>query len=200
MHASLVPTASDLAGLISYVLGNPYLFISSSTVMTTGLVLGAVAVSMVPRSAPVMRFVATPLAMLLAYFGVGSMVLATEILVRFHSSISEATETQFASGIGHLLEAAAGIAVLSPHLRARSRGTWIVANAVAVAYWAAHVIVLTPPWFAFQGQLEVIRAAALGALAAGALVSAFLWRTAPRRTASSGSRRSPPLRTESDEP
>ena len=178
MHASLVPTASDLAGLVSYVLGNPFLFISSSTVMTTGLLVGAVAVSMVPRTAPVMRAIAPALAMLLVYFGVGSMVLATEILVRFHSSIPEATETQFVSGVGHLLEAAAGIAVLSPHLRARSRRTWIVANAVAVAYWAVHVILLTPPWFAFQGQLEVIRAAALGALAAGALVSALLWRAA----------------------
>jgi len=181
MHASLVPTASDLAGLLAYVLGNPYLFISSSTVMTTGLVLGAVAVSMVPRTAPVMRVVAPPLAMLLMYFGAGSMILATEILVRFHASIPDATETQFASGIGHLLEAAAGIAVLTPHLRARSRLTWIVANAVAVGYWIAHVVVLTPPWFAFQGQLEVIRAAALGALGAGALVSAFLWCAAPRR-------------------
>jgi hypothetical protein len=181
MHASLVPTANDLAGLVAYVLGNPYLFISSSTVMTTGLVLGAVAVSMVPRSAPVMRIVAPPLAMLLFYFGVGSIVLATEILVRFHESIPDATETQFASGVGHLLEAAAGIAVLTPHLRARSRLTWMVANGIAVAYWAAHVIVLTPPWFAFQGQLEAIRAAALGALAAGALVSAVLWRAAPPR-------------------
>jgi len=181
MHASLVPTANDLAGLLAYVLGNPYLFISSSTVMTTGLVIGAVAVSMVPRSAPVMRVVGPPLAMLLVYFGIGSIVLATEILVRFHASIPDATETQFASGVGHLLEAAAGIAVLSPHLRARARRTWVVANALAVAYWAAHVIVLTPPWFAFQGQLEVIRGAALGALAAGALVSAFLWRTAPQR-------------------
>jgi hypothetical protein len=180
MHASLVPTANDLAGLLAYVLGNPYLFISSSTVMTTGLVLGAVAVSMVPRSAPVMRVMGPPLAMLLLYFGVGSIVLASEILVRFHDAIPDATETQFASGVGHLLEAAAGIAVLTPHLRARSRVTWIVANAVAVCYWTAHVIVLTPPWFAFQGQLEVIRAAALGALAAGALVSAFLWHTAPR--------------------
>src|SRR6266571_3200053 len=181
MHASLVPTANDLAGLLAYVLGNPYLFISSSTVMTTGLVLGAVAVSMVPRSAPVMRVVGPPLAMLLVYFGLGSIVLATEILVCFHATIPDATETQFASGLGHLLEAAAGIAALSPHLRARSRLTWVVANALAVAYWAAHVIVLTPPWFAFQGQLEVIRAAALGALAAGLLVSAFLWRTASRR-------------------
>lgn len=180
MHASLVPTANDLAGLLTYVLGNPYLFISSSTVMTTGLVIGAVAVSMVPRSAPVMRVVGPPLAMLLVYFGVGSIVLATEILVRFHYAIPDATETQFASGLGHLLEAAAGVAVLSPHLRARSRLTWILANAVAVCYWAVHVIVLTPPWFAFQGQLEVIKASALAALSAGALLSAFLWRTAPR--------------------
>ena len=104
MHASLVPTANDLAGLLAYVLGNPYLFISSSTVMTTGLVLGAVAVSMVPRSAPVMRVAGPPLAMLLVYFGVGSIVLATEILVRFHDSIPDATETQFVSGVGHLLE------------------------------------------------------------------------------------------------
>src|SRR2546428_7611706 len=110
MHASLVPTANDLAGLLAYVLGNPYLFISSSTVMTTGLVIGAVAVSMIPRSAPVMRVVAPPLAMLLVYFGVGSLVLATEILVRFHASIPDATATQFASGVGHLLEAAARLA------------------------------------------------------------------------------------------
>src|SRR2546427_13240200 len=181
MHSSLVPTANDLASLVAYVLGNPFLFISSSTVMTTGLVLGAVAVSMVPRTGPVMRTVAPPLAMLLLYFGVGSLVLATEILVRFHDTIPDATETQFASGIGHFLEAAAGVAVLIPHLRLRSRRTWIVANAVAVVYWAAHVVVLTPPWFAFQGQLEVVRAAALGTLAAGAMISAFLWRAAPRR-------------------
>jgi len=118
--------------------------------------------------------------MLLLYFGVGSIVLATEILLRFHYAIPDATETQFASGLGHFLEAAAGIAVLTPHLRGRSRSVWVVANAIAVAYWSAHVIVLTPPWFAFQGQLDVIRVAALSALAAGALVSAFLWRIAPR--------------------
>jgi hypothetical protein len=181
MHASLLPSANDLAGMVSYILGNPFLFISSGTWMTTGLVIGAVAVSLVPRSAPVMRVVAPPLAMLLVYFGVGSFVLATEILVRFHDTIPDATETQFASGVGHLLEAAAGIALLISHLRRRSRRTWIVANAVAVSYWAAHVILLTPPWFAFQGQLDVVRAAALGALAVGALVSAVLWRAAPQR-------------------
>src|SRR2546422_2305492 len=164
MHASLVPTANDLAGLVAYILGNPYLFISSSTVMTTGLVLGAVAVSRVPRSAPVIRLVAPPLAMLLAYFGVGSMVLATEILLRFHASIPDPTETQFASGVGHLLAAGAGIAVLAPHLRGRSRRTWIVANAVAVAYRTPQIILLTPPWFAFHGQLQGLPPAALRAL------------------------------------
>ena len=155
--------------------------LTSATVMKTGMVIGAVAVSMVPRGAPVMRIVAPPLAMLLLYFGLGSLVLSTEILVRFHDTIPDPTETQFASWIGHLLEAAAGIAVLSPHLRSRSRRTWIVGNALAVAYWSAQVVVLTPPWFAFQGQLEVIRAVALGTLAAGALVSAVLWRAAPPR-------------------
>src|SRR5207249_10049576 len=99
MHASLVPTANDLASLVAYVLGNPYLFISSSTVMTTGLVLAAVAVSTVPRTAPVMRTVAPPLAMLLLYFGVGSLVLATEILVRFHDTIPDATDAQCAPGV-----------------------------------------------------------------------------------------------------
>src|SRR5438445_9339358 len=179
MHASLVPTANDLASLVAYVLGNPYLFISSSTVMTTGLVLGAVAVSMVPRTAPVMRTVAPPLAMLLLYFGVGSIVLATEILVRFHDAIPDATETQFASGVGHLLGAAAGIAFLYPHLRQRSRRAWVAANAGASAYWTAQVLVLTPPWFAFAGQLDAVRAVALAALATGALVSVALWRRSP---------------------
>jgi len=117
----------------------------------------------------------------LAYFGFGTIVLATEILVRFHATIPDATETQFASGIGHLLEAAAGVAILFPHLRRRSRRAWVVANAVAVAYWMAQVLILTPPWFAFQGQFDVIRAAALGTLAAGALISAVLWRAAPPR-------------------
>src|SRR3989442_144982 len=121
MYASLVPTATDLAALLGYVLGNPFLFISSSTVMTTGLILGAVAMSLVPRGGPALRIAAPTLAMVLAYFGLGSMVLATEILVRFHAAIPDATETQFASGIAHLVEAAAGIVILFTHLRRRTR-------------------------------------------------------------------------------
>jgi hypothetical protein len=181
LHASLVPTATDLAGLLAYVLGNPYLFISSSTVMTTGLVIGAVAVSFVPRTTPVLRTVAPPLAMVLVYFGLGSIALATEILIRFHAQIPDATETQFASGIGHFMGAAVGIAVLMPHLRRRSRRTWIAANALAVTYWTAQVIILTPPWFAFGGQLELMRAFAFASLGTGALVSLAFWRTASSR-------------------
>ena len=43
----------------------------------------------------------------------------------------------------------------------------LAANAVAVGYWTAQVWVLTPPWFAFAGQLELMRASAFGALAVG---------------------------------
>jgi len=180
MHTSLVPTPSDLAGLLAYVLGNPYLFISSSTVMTTGLVAGAFALTVFPRTAPALRRAAPPLAVVLVYFGIGSMALATEILVRFHDVLPDPTETQFASGVGHLLAAALGIAILFPQLRHRSRRTWIAANALAVGYWTVQVWVLTPPWFAFAGQLELMRACAFGVLAVGALLSVVLWRTAPR--------------------
>src|SRR2546426_9756035 len=164
MHASLVPTATDLAELLGYVLGNPFLFISSSTVMTTGLVLGAVAMSLVPRGAPALRIAAPPLAMVLAYFGLGSMVLATEIFARFHAAIPDATETQFASGIGHLVEAAAGIVILFPHLRRRSRRIWIVANVVAGTYWGAPIPILPPPRVAVQGQLAGVPPLSLAAL------------------------------------
>src|SRR3989441_12645742 len=151
MYASLVPTATDLAALLGYVLGNPFLFISSSTVMTTGLILGAVAMSLVPRGGPALRIAAPTLAMVLAYFGLGSMVLATEILVRFHAAIPDATETQFASGIGHLVEAAAGIALLFRHLRPPPRRGWFVSDAVAVPYWVAQGLLLPPPWLRFGG-------------------------------------------------
>ena len=185
MHAfsaSLVPSAYDLAGLLAYVVGNPFLFISSSTWMTTGLVVGAVAVSRVPRANRVLRLVAPSLAMVLVYFGLGSMTLATEILIRFHAQSPDATETQFASGIAHLLEAGLGIVLLMPQLRGHSRNVWIVANAIAVAYWTAQVVLLTPPWFAFAGQLDLIRSLAFGVLAASGLLSVAFWRTsAPSR-------------------
>src|SRR3989442_3130323 len=130
MHASLVPTATDLGAISGYVLGNEFLFISSSTVMTTGLLIGAVATTVVPRGGFAVRVAAPSLAMVLVYFGIGSMVLATEILVRFHAAIPDATETQFASGIGHLVAAAAGGAVLFRHLRPPSRRGWFVPDAV----------------------------------------------------------------------
>jgi hypothetical protein len=183
MHASLVPSTYDLAGLLAYVLGNPFLFISSSTWMTTGILLGAVALSIVPRSSPVLRLVAPPLAMVLLYFGAGSMALATQILVRFHAVSPDAAETQFASGIGHLLAASAGIAILFPYLRGRSRRAWILSNAAAVVYWTAQILVLNPPWLAFGNQLDFTRPVALGALASGALVSVIFWRFGERRRA-----------------
>ena len=45
MHASAFPSFLDIGGLFAYLWGNPYLFISSSTAMTSGLLIGAVLVS-----------------------------------------------------------------------------------------------------------------------------------------------------------
>ena len=187
MSHSFVPSITDLQSLLFYVMNDPYLFVSSSTVMTTGLValtmtLGvAVTTSrLVPWFDPfgafrrVLRWLAPKLALVLAYFGLGSMALATEILVRFHSDIPYETETQFRSGLGHLAVAVAGIAVLLPLLRGVSRREWISSNFYALAYWALQVAVLTPPWFAFQGQLELVLGATKALLGVGLAVTLYL--------------------------
>ncbi|HEU5286887.1 MAG TPA: hypothetical protein VFV20_00650, partial [Candidatus Limnocylindria bacterium] len=85
------------------------------------------------------------------------------------------TEVQFVSGIGHLAEAAIGLAVLVPNLRRHSRVEWLWAHTIALAYWAFQIAVLTPPWFSFQGQREVVTGAALAFVSLGAAVNAALW-------------------------
>ncbi len=180
MHPSAVPSIDDLGGLFWYLLNNPYLFISSSTVMTTGLLIGAAAVSVLPRRVPLVRPLAPALAVILAYFGVGSFALSLEILLRFHDSIPYETEVQFVSGVGHLAEALIGLAILSPHLRRHTRAAWLWAHTAALSYWTAQIAVLTPPWFGFQGQKEVVTMAALALLAAAATVNLVLWRRRPR--------------------
>jgi hypothetical protein len=112
------------------------------------------------------RAVAPALALVLVYFGLGSMVLATEILVRFHAALPDATETQFTSGVGHLFVAALGIAALFPHLRRRDARTWLVANTLAIAYWALQLALLSPPWLAFGGQEQLARPIAFATLSA----------------------------------
>lgn len=169
MNYSFLPSVNDLQSLLFYVVNDPYLFVSSSTVMTTGLLalamtLGVVATTsrLVPWVDPLgmwtrlLRWFAPKLALVLGYFGIGSMALATEIVIRFHSSIPYETETQFRSGVGHLVVAALGIAMLWPVLRRVSRREWISSNFYALAYWSLQIALLTPPWFAFQGQLELV--------------------------------------------
>lgn len=175
MHPSAIPSFDDIGGLFAYLLSNPYLFISSSTVMTTGLLVGVAAVSLVPRRIPLLHHVVPTLAVILAYFGVGSFVLSLEIIVRFHDTIPYETEVQFVSGIGHLLEAAIGLAILTPHLRRHTRREWLWAHTAALSYWTFQVAVLTPPWFSFQGQREVVTTAALLLLALAAGLNAVLW-------------------------
>jgi len=175
VHASAIPTIYDIGGLIAYVFGNPWLFISSTTVMTTGLLVGAVLVSVMPQRLPVLSRVAPTLAVILAYFGLGSFALSVEILLRFHYAIPYETEVQFVSGIGHLIEAIVGLAVLLPHLRRHGRAAWLWAHTIALGYWTFQIAVLTPPWFAFQGQREIVLTAALLMLAAAAGVNAVAW-------------------------
>jgi hypothetical protein len=187
MTYSFVPSVHDLESLLFYVMNDPYLFVSSSTVMTTGLVvvamtLGVAATTsrLVPWVDPfggarrLLRWLAPKLALVLAYFGLGSMALATEILLRFHASIPYETETQFRSGLGHLVLAALGILVLVPLLRGATRRDWISANFYALAYWALQIAVLTPPWFAFQGQLELVLGVSKALLGVALAVTLYL--------------------------
>ncbi|HET7701729.1 MAG TPA: hypothetical protein VFM06_12790 [Candidatus Limnocylindria bacterium] len=175
MHPSAIPSFNDIGGLLAYLLNNPYLFISSSTVMTTGLLVGVGAASMVPRRVPLLHHVVPTLAVILAYFGVGSFALSLEILLRFHDTIPYETEVQFVSGIGHLLEAAIGLAILAPHLRRHPRREWLWAHTAALSYWTFQVAVLTPPWFAFQGQREIVTTAALLLLMVAAALNTAFW-------------------------
>ena len=181
MHASALPSFDDIGGLLAYIFGNPYLFISSTTAMTSGLLLGAVLVSVLPRRTQTLRRVAPTLAVILTYFGLGSILLSTEILFRFHDTIPNETEIQFVSGLGHLVEAALGIALLSAYLRGRTRTEWLWAHTVALAYWTFQVAVLTPPWFAFQGQREAVLQVVLIMLVIAAALNVVLWRATIRR-------------------
>jgi hypothetical protein len=181
VHASALPSIGDIGGLLVYLFGNPHLFISSTTVMTTGLLVGAVLVSVLPRRTHLLRRGAPTLAVILTYFGLGSLVLSTEILIRFHDAIPNETEIQFVSGLGHLVEAAIGIALLFPYLRGRTRADWLWAHTLALAYWTFQVAVLTPPWFAFQGQREAVLAVVLVMLTGAATLNVLLWRSAARR-------------------
>jgi hypothetical protein len=181
VQPSALPTIGDIGGLLAYVFGNPFLFISSTTVMTSGLLLGAVVVSVLPHRTRMLRRAAPTLAVILTYFGLGSILLSTEILLRFHHAIPDETEVQFVSGLGHLLEAAVGIALLLPNLRGHTRAEWLWAHTAALAYWTFQVAVLTPPWFAFQGQRDAVLRVVLLILAIAAVLNVLLWRSAARR-------------------
>lgn len=186
-----MPAVADLADLLGYVLSNPYLFISSSTVMTTGLILAAASVGTVAlatgRCRGLLHSAAPSLALLLAYFGLGSLLLSIQIFVRFHADIPVPVEIQLKSGLGHFAEALLGIALLSGYLRSRPGRDWVAGNIVALTYWLGHVVVLTPPWFEFQGQRDIILGAAIVILGTGLLVTAVVAaRIAPPQAARRG--------------
>ncbi|MBU6422551.1 MAG: hypothetical protein KGQ88_00785 [Chloroflexi bacterium] len=176
-----------MASMVTYVLGDPYLFIGSTTVMTTAMVLGAVvlaATAAVPfrRADPISRtaetlldWAAPKLAIVLAYFGIGSMSLATEILIRYHGDNPVGTEIQFRSGVGHLAVALIGILLLSSRLRGHDLRRWLDAHFWALAYLSVQVLVFTPPWFDFQFQGALVFGIARGALVGALAVNLYLW-------------------------
>jgi len=185
VRESVVPGFGDLAGLLVFLVHDPYLFISSSTVMTTALVAGLALLTLVSWRVPALRHALSrsgaSLALVFAYFGLGSLALSTEILIRFHDAIPFETETQFVSGLGHLAIGATG-AFIAGRLAAGRRPRWLLANAIALLYWALQLVILDPPWFAFQGQEQLVRTAAFALIATLAFgTAAVAWLTQARR-------------------
>lgn len=188
MQAVLAPPGfGEVASLLGYLLSHPHLFIGSTTVMTTGLVVGvgltaafaAVGAPAAPGLAGtvdrVLAWLAPKLALALVWFGVGSMILATEILIRFHQAFPDGTEMQFRSGLGHLGIATIGIALLRSRLRERTPREWVEAHFWALTYMSVHVVLLTPPWFDFMFQGELVRAVANIALSIAFATNIYLW-------------------------
>jgi hypothetical protein len=196
VQAVLVPPGfGDVLSLVSYVLSHPYLFIGSTTVMTAGLVVGVgLASAFTAVGAPaspglagmverLLDWLAPRLALVLAWFGIGSMVLATQILMRFHHVFPDGTEMQFRSGLGHLLVSVIGIALLRSRLR-RTPRQWVEAHFWTLAYLILHVVLLTPPWFDFMFQGELVRSVAQGTLSGALAFNVYLWwRLRPSATA-----------------
>ncbi|MGH2379244.1 MAG: hypothetical protein ACRDGT_12310 [Candidatus Limnocylindria bacterium] len=192
MQAVLSPPGfGDVLSLLGYILTHPHLFIGSTTVMTTGLVVGvgltaAFAAVGAPATPGVARgadrlldWLAPKLTLVLAWFGIGSMLLATEILIRFHDVFPDGTEMQFRSGLGHLIVAVAGIGLLRSRLAGRTRRQWVEAHFWALTYLSLHVVLLTPPWFDFMFQGELIRLVANVLLATALAFNVYLWRRLP---------------------
>lgn len=177
---SALPSVNDLLDLVAYAIANPVAFVTRGTVMTTSLLIAAVVVSVLPRRSTLLHRTAPSLALVLFYFGLGSILLAVEIILRFHGAFPHETEVQLVSGITHLALAVVGVAVLWPHLRDHPRIEWLWAHTIALAYWAFHVTVLTPEWFTFKGQRDIARVGALLMLSVAAAINALLWTRAPR--------------------
>lgn len=190
LHSLLSPPGlGDVVSLVLFVFADPYLFIGSTTVMTSGLVLAclllAATATHAKRRAPrvartsdrVLAWAGPKLALALAYFGVGSMVLATEILIRFHDVNPIGTEMQFRSGIGHLAIALLGIVALRSYLRGLTVRMWVDAHFWALTYLTVHVMLFTPPWFEYQFQLDLVMGVTRAMLVSALTVNLSLWWT-----------------------
>ncbi len=179
------PTLEDMQAIITYAFAHPYSFITRPTVMTLSLLIAMVGVGVVRRRSPFLHRIAPSVSVILIYFGIGSLAVATQFLLRYHDAYTHWTEVQLVSGFTHLIGASAGVVLLHGHLRGRTRAEWMRANTVALAYWAGYLALVMPEWFTFDDQGEVIRAVTLGILAVIAAITALVLRRGAGRTAGS---------------
>lgn len=164
MHLmSLLPSLTDWGGIVSYLLGNPWLFVHQTTVVTAEIELATFGLRALRsrshgRAERVLDLVAPPLWAIAWIFGLGAMVLSLEVFIRFHGSIPSETETQLTSGIGHFLFGAVMVWQLWPWWKKATdkRRAW--SRLAAGLYFAVQVQFFEPPWFSFQGQRETVLA------------------------------------------
>lgn len=146
--------------------------------MTTAFLCAAAVLTLAARSWPpaarLRHAIAPTLALVLAYFALGSFALASLLFVRLHDALPLETEIQLVSGAAHLAEGLIGIGLLAGALGGRAIGTWLVANVLAVAYWALQLAIVRPPWFDFQEQGVLTRGAAFAVLASSTLLTILL--------------------------
>lgn len=186
-----VSPIGDFFTLLADLAGNPYLFIGSTTGVTSALVMLTLLAVVTERVAfriwpqylehprvvlKVLRWIAPKLALVMIYFGVGSIALAGWIFLRFRLELPYEAGTQFWSGVGHLVVAAAGIAITAPFWRGLTEREWCLALPWAIGYWSFQVLFLTPQWFHFQGQYDLVMNVAKALIAVSIASNAMWWK------------------------
>lgn len=176
-ESALLPSVSGVGGMFLYLVGNPWLFVHQTTVMTVAVIVILDLLILTGQTRWLVARLAPLALLILAVFGLGALALSVEIWIRFHPSIPVPADIQLVSGVGHFV--AAGVLAV-PLLLASIRGEtnrWLAAAWATVLYYQIQVVFFEPPWFSFQGQrLLILRAFWVGTFSAIALLATFQWK------------------------